>query len=56
VVVEIGVIVNDPEVVQRGQRETNRMVWRYLRWHMIRDEGKQENVAVGEWRARAGPV
>jgi hypothetical protein len=34
------------------QREKNQIVWRYLRWHLIRDEAAKENLTVKDWEAR----
>jgi hypothetical protein len=49
---EIGDIINYPYLGLRSQREKNQIVWRYLRWHMIRDESAKVNLTVKQWRDR----
>jgi hypothetical protein len=49
---EVGRTINSPYLGLRSQRDKNQIVWRYLRWHMIRDEAAQVNLTVKKWRER----
>jgi hypothetical protein len=49
---EIGTIMGDSSLSSRSQCERNRIVWRYLRWHRIRDDSAGKNYTVGDWRKR----
>lgn len=47
---DIGCIMGDPTIMLKSsQRDKNKIVWRYLRWHSIRDELSGRNLAVKEW-------
>jgi hypothetical protein len=48
---EVGRIIGDPALSYKTQREKNQIVWRYLRWHLIRDEAGK-NMTVAEWEER----
>lgn len=52
IVKEAGRIGDQPGAVLRSQREKNRIVWRYLRWHMVRDEAAGKNLTVKQWEER----
>ena len=52
---EVAGIVGDRSIRFKSQREKNRIVWRYLRWHLIRDDATGRNLTVKEWRDRANP-
>jgi hypothetical protein len=49
---EVGSISNFPYLGLRSQRDKNQIVWRYLRWHLIRDEAAKVNLTVKQWRER----
>jgi hypothetical protein len=34
------------------QRAKNKVVWRYLRWHLIRDENTGQNYKIKDWPKR----
>jgi hypothetical protein len=50
VVEEVGNIKRDTSLGFKARREKNQIVWRYLRWHLIRDEALGKNFTVKEWR------
>lgn len=50
VLTTVGEIAHLPYLALKPQREKNMIVWRYLRWRRIRDDGTGENKPVGEWR------
>ena len=53
VVREVGETICDFNLpFKKSQREKNKIVWRYLRWHLIRDEATNKNLTVGEWQDR----
>lgn len=49
---EISRITGDQALSSRTQREKYQIVWRYLRWHLIRDEATGKNLTVSEWEGR----
>jgi hypothetical protein len=49
---EVGRISNIPYLGLRSQQDKNQIVWRYLRWHLIRDEAAKVNLTVKQWRER----
>jgi hypothetical protein len=49
---EVANIERDQSVRFKSQREKNQIVWRYLRWHLIRDEAIGRNLTVKEWEDR----
>jgi len=47
---DIGCIMGDPTItLKSSQRDKNEIVWRYLRWHLIRDELSGRNLTVKQW-------
>jgi len=52
VLAEIGMIVGDPYLHSRPKRDQNWIVWRYLRWHRVRDEAEAKNYTLEEWGKR----
>jgi hypothetical protein len=48
-------IMDVPSLTLKSQREKNQMVWRYLRWHRIRDEATKNNMTPKEWEDRRNP-
>ena len=52
---EVAGIVGDTTLRFKTQREKNQIVWRYLRWHMIRDDATSRNLTVKEWQDRQHP-
>ena len=49
---EIDIVVGTPSLSPTTEREKNQIVWRYLRWHRIREKGGKENLSVREWKER----
>lgn len=49
---EVGSISGSPYLSFKSRREKNRIIWRYLRWHRIRDETTGKNLTVKEWKDR----
>jgi hypothetical protein len=49
---EVGRTINAPYLFLKSRREKNQIVWRYLRWHLIRDEATATNLTVKQWRER----
>jgi hypothetical protein len=52
---EVADIMGGPTLRTKSQREKNKIVWRYLRWHLIRDEAVKRNLTVQEWEDRRKP-
>jgi hypothetical protein len=52
VVKEVGKIAGDPYLSFRPAREKNQIIWRFLRWHLIRDEAANRNLTVKQWQER----
>jgi hypothetical protein len=48
-------IMDVPTLMLRSQQEKNRIVWRYLRWHLIRDDAAHRNLTIEEWEDRRHP-
>jgi len=53
---EVAYIVRDRSLRFKSQQEKNQIVWRYLRWHLIRDEAIGRNLTVKEWEDRQNPT
>jgi hypothetical protein len=49
---EVGRTIGSPDLSLKSQREKNQIVWRYLRWHRIRDEAAKKNLTVKQWKER----
>jgi hypothetical protein len=49
---EVERITGNPNLALITQREKNQIVWRYLRWHLIRDEAVGKNLTVKQWNER----
>jgi hypothetical protein len=49
---EVGRIIGSPHLFLKSQREKNQIVWRYLRWHRIRDDATNRNLTVRQWKER----
>jgi hypothetical protein len=45
-------IIGVPSLAFESQQVKNRIVWRFLRWHRIRDETSSRNLTVKEWEDR----
>jgi hypothetical protein len=56
VVHEVYNIMGCTDSPSKTQREKNQIVWRYLRWHLIRDDSLRRNLTVKEWRDRLQPT
>jgi hypothetical protein len=57
VVKEVGKTIGDLNLGwKKSRKERNQIAWRYLRWHLIRDESSGQNMTVGEWKARNSPT
>jgi hypothetical protein len=55
---DIARITRDPTfTLNLSQRDKNMIIWRYLRWHSIRDENQDppQNLTVKEWQDRLNP-
>jgi hypothetical protein len=53
---DIARITGDPaSTLYLSQRDKNKIIWRYLKWHTIRDESIHRNLTVKEWRDRLSP-
>jgi hypothetical protein len=53
---EVARIAGDPTMTLKlSQRDKNGIIWRYLRWQLIRDESTGRNLTVKEWQDRLGP-
>jgi hypothetical protein len=52
---EVACIMGDQSLRFKSQREKNQIVWRYLRWHMLRDEATGRNLTVKEWKDHKNP-
>ncbi len=48
-------IMGVPTLMSKSQREKNEIVWRYLRWHLIRDEATGDNLTIKQWDDRRNP-
>jgi hypothetical protein len=48
---DVASIMGGPTLQSLRQREKNRIVWRYLRWHRIRNDGTGKNLTVKQWEA-----
>jgi hypothetical protein len=44
-----------PSLTLKSQWEKNRIVWRYLRWHLIRDDATHRNLTIKEWEDSRHP-
>ena len=49
---EVERITGGPDLALKTQREKNQIIWRYLRWHLIRDEAEGKNLTVKQWGER----
>jgi hypothetical protein len=50
---DIARTTDDPTMTLKlSQRDKNKIIWRYLRWHRIRDEMSGRNLTVREWGER----
>jgi hypothetical protein len=52
VVAEVRSIMGDFAFSSATKRQRNQIVWRYLRWHLIRDEAAGANLTVKQWKER----
>jgi hypothetical protein len=50
---EIASINQSHSLPFKSRREKNQMIWRYLHWHLVRDDDLGRNLTVKEWRARS---
>jgi len=48
-VTDLDAHLSDPRAAPRSERETARVVWRFLRWHRYRRSGAQANEIVRDW-------
>lgn len=49
---EVSAISDSPHLSFKSRREKNQIIWRYLRWHLIRDDAVGKNLTVKEWKKR----
>jgi hypothetical protein len=49
---EVGGISHSPHLSFKSRREKNQIIWRYLRWHLVRDDAQGKNLTIGEWKER----
>jgi hypothetical protein len=49
---EVGRLVGEPCLWQHTQKTKNQAVWRFLRWHRIRDEAAKKNFTLKQWEER----
>jgi hypothetical protein len=49
---EVGGVTNTPYLSFKSRREKNQIIWRYLRWHLIRDDATGKNLTIREWKQR----
>jgi hypothetical protein len=49
---DVGRIIDDPYLSFESRREKNRIIWRYLRWHRVRDAAMEKSFTPGEWKER----
>jgi hypothetical protein len=52
---DIAAIMGGPTLSAKSRRDKNRIIWRYLRWHLVRDEAIPRNLTVREWKDRQNP-
>lgn len=52
---DIARITGSPALSAKSRRDKNQIIWRYLRWHLVRDEAIQRNLTVKEWEDRQNP-
>jgi hypothetical protein len=46
---DIASVMGGATLSTKPRRDKNRIIWRYLRWHLIRDETIPQNLTVGAW-------
>jgi len=49
---EVGRISEAPYLSFKSRREKNWIIWRYLRWQLIRDDAARRNLTPREWEER----
>ena len=49
---EVGGILGEPGLWKHTEKMKNLAVWRFLRWHLIRDEAAKMNLTIKQWEGQ----